>query len=190
MRRKEGVSLENGFTQIANELLEAICKMPSVGMPGRFLLAIIRLTYGYRSKERALSRSLIKKIMGLKSNDTFEKVRQFTHDANIVLHRNCGQRRKAVYKVNKSYTGWGGKNLARVYIGKGGKPCPKTSVITGNTKETLKKRKKEGEFVTKNGKTEIHIHNTLFQSALKANPNKDPLRLKNDAEALERLGDG
>jgi len=42
--------LENGHTQIANELLEAICKMPLSNYESRVFWFIIRKTYGYKKK--------------------------------------------------------------------------------------------------------------------------------------------
>lgn len=42
--------IENGHTQIANELLEAICKMPLSNYESRVFWYIIRKTYGYKKK--------------------------------------------------------------------------------------------------------------------------------------------
>lgn len=46
---------ENGFTPIANEILEKVVKMPLLGAEFRILFFIIRKTYGYHKKEDRIS---------------------------------------------------------------------------------------------------------------------------------------
>jgi phage replication O-like protein O len=41
------VQLENGYTRIADALLEALCRAPVPGRHHRVVIALIRLTYGY-----------------------------------------------------------------------------------------------------------------------------------------------
>ena len=52
--------LENGYTKIANELLEAIAAIRIPGEAMQVLLVIIRKTYGYCKKKDAISISLFR----------------------------------------------------------------------------------------------------------------------------------
>ena len=184
-RKTKEVSLDNGYTRIANELLELICKMPSIGLSGRFLLSIMRLTYGWHTSEKPLSRRSIMRVMGIKSCKTFIKVRDKLHNDNIVIHRFCGQRTKSVYKVNKE----GVKILVSFYIGKGVKALSPLTHKRGHSKESIKKEKKEEKVYNQNvdnlgtnEKVVINIINTV--------PKVDTSRLKNDSEALYRTERG
>ena len=47
--------LENGYTRVANELLEAISRFPFNGSQLRLLLFLIRKTYGFQKKADAIS---------------------------------------------------------------------------------------------------------------------------------------
>lgn len=49
--------LENGYTRIANELLEATAKFPFNGSQLRMILFLWRKTYGYQKKADHLSLS-------------------------------------------------------------------------------------------------------------------------------------
>lgn len=49
--------IENGYTRIANELLEATAKFPFNGSQLRMILFLWRKTYGFQKKEDAISLS-------------------------------------------------------------------------------------------------------------------------------------
>ena len=57
--------LENGYTRIANELLEAIIRFPFNGSQLRLFLFLIRKTYGYQKKMDNISISQFVKATGL-----------------------------------------------------------------------------------------------------------------------------
>ncbi len=188
MRKKIGVSLENGYTRIANELLELVCKAPMTDMSRRFLLAIMRLTYGWQASEKPLSRGCIMRIMGIKSCKTFTKTRDKLHNENVVIHRFCGQRTKSVYKVNTE----GVKNLVSFYIRQGVKGLSPFVCKRGHSKDILKKEKKQQKVSQPlgdlGGKQPINIINNItLPSIINTNPNKQPGRLVNDKEAWKGL---
>ena len=58
--------IEDGYTKIANELLEAFCRTNFNAYQRRVLDALIRKTYGYNKKQDWLSVSQIVEITGLK----------------------------------------------------------------------------------------------------------------------------
>jgi phage replication O-like protein O len=58
--------IKNGFTRIANEILEALAKVNLSAYETRTLLALLRKTYGFQKKEDRISVSQFQKITGLK----------------------------------------------------------------------------------------------------------------------------
>ena len=61
------VQLDDGFTKIANELLEAIMKVNLSSYEFRVVMAIIRKTYGYSKKQDYISLSQLEEITGIKA---------------------------------------------------------------------------------------------------------------------------
>ena len=57
--------LENGYTRIANELLEVITFYPFAMSEYKVVLAVIRETYGFQLKAKKLSYGIIAKLTGL-----------------------------------------------------------------------------------------------------------------------------
>ena len=57
--------LEDGFTRIANELLEALCRMPLGNSEGQIFLCILRKTYGWGKKQDDISISQIETATGI-----------------------------------------------------------------------------------------------------------------------------
>ena len=57
--------LENGYTRIANEILEELAKFPFNGSQLRMILFLLRKTYGYRKKTDKISLSQWEKGTGL-----------------------------------------------------------------------------------------------------------------------------
>jgi|LFRM01.2.fsa_nt_gb phage replication O-like protein O len=56
---------ENGFTPIANEILEALARYPLNGTQWRILMVIFRYTYGFNRKTHGLSETFISKATGI-----------------------------------------------------------------------------------------------------------------------------
>jgi len=57
---------ENGHTDIANEILEALCKVNLSSYQNRVLMAVFRKTYGWNKKKDWISNSQIVDLTGLK----------------------------------------------------------------------------------------------------------------------------
>jgi len=57
--------LENGFTRLANELLEALARINLSAYEWRTLVALWRKTYGFQKKEDRISVSQFQKVTGL-----------------------------------------------------------------------------------------------------------------------------
>jgi phage replication O-like protein O len=61
------VQIDDGYTKIANELLEAITKVNLSSYEFRVVMAIMRKTYGYSKKQDYISLSQIEAMTGIKS---------------------------------------------------------------------------------------------------------------------------
>ena len=90
---------ENGFTPIANELLDAIMRTPMPDHARRVLLCIIRNSYGWQSKEVFLTPSKIAREVNLDVRLIPRAVKRLT-DMNMVT------RNGHFYKVQKDYAAW------------------------------------------------------------------------------------
>ena len=59
------VQLQNGYTRIANKIMEALAKTPLNGTQFRILVVVLRFTYGFNRKEAELSESYLSKATGI-----------------------------------------------------------------------------------------------------------------------------
>jgi len=71
-KRMANPQKENGFTAIANEILEQLVKTPLLGAEFQVLLHIIRKTYGYNKKQDRISFTQFEKATGI-SRQTINK---------------------------------------------------------------------------------------------------------------------
>ena len=97
--------LENGYTRIANELLEAICRLKISGNEMRILLFVIRQTYGYSRKSAKISLSEISKATGIKSNHVSETLKGLVGKGIIECSSNQGLTPQRI-SVVKDYEKW------------------------------------------------------------------------------------
>lgn len=97
--------IENGYTRIANELLEAICRLNISGNEMRILLYIIRRTYGFNRSYAEIPLSDISAALGMKKGNVSRGIKKL-REANIVDHRpNKGTTPQTV-SINKNYDEW------------------------------------------------------------------------------------
>lgn len=83
------VQLENGYTKIANEILEALAKMPLNGTQRRIIDVIIRFTYGFKRKEHYFSINFLINAMSLKRTQYKQICRELKSliDMNILIEQ-------------------------------------------------------------------------------------------------------
>lgn len=96
--------LEDGHTQISNELLEAITAHPFKQTTLRVLLALIRKTYGFNKKEDDLSASQLGALLGdMKRQHITTALNELA--GMRVIHKRPG-RYGSIVGVNKGYSQW------------------------------------------------------------------------------------
>lgn len=141
--------IEDGYTKIANELLEAFTRINLSSYQIRVLLAIIRKTYGFNKKEDWISNSQIVEMTGINMSHV-SRAKKELKLKNIVTNR--GNK----IRLNKDYTTWrklpiGVARHNGYQSGITVTPRGKTKLPHGgNTKETLTKetiQKKYAQFL-------------------------------------------
>lgn len=95
--------LENGYTRIANELLEALARIRIPGQAQQLLNVIIRKTYGYGKKKDRISMSQFKLSTGMGKSAISRAMRKLS-TMNIVIFKDNGN--GVTYIINKHYQEW------------------------------------------------------------------------------------
>lgn len=95
--------LENGYTKIANEIMDAIINYRIPGEQMQCLLLIIRKTYGYNKKDDFISNSQFCEATGLKKPNVCRAINGLI-DKNIVIKKD--NRKIPSYQFNKNYNKW------------------------------------------------------------------------------------
>ena len=96
---------ENGFTKIANELLEALIKTEMSGHCFRLTFLILRKTYGFNKRDDTISLTQMAKISCL-SKSRCSQVINILEDMKIItVSEYCNGLTKK-YRFNKDYETW------------------------------------------------------------------------------------
>ena len=99
----ETPQLENGYTQIANEIMDAFASNRIPGEQMQCLMVIIRRTYGYHLKESEISNGEFAAATGLKKPSICRAI-------NCLIVKNIVSKKansnKTTYRFNKNYTSW------------------------------------------------------------------------------------
>lgn len=119
--------IEDGYTPIANELMDAMAMIQIPGNQMRCLIVIFRRTYGWSRKEVRLENSDFVAATGIK-NTHISRALKALEDKKIIVTKN-GNKVGLTYRINKRYHQW--------------KSLPKMVTVTKN-----------GNGVTKNGNIE------------------------------------
>ena len=103
--------MEKGYTRIANELLEAICRLDISGNEMRILLYIIRRTYGFNKSYAEIPLSDISEALGMKRVNVSRELKRL-REANIIeQHLNKGVRPQTL-SIVKNYEKWSVESCA------------------------------------------------------------------------------
>ncbi len=98
--------LENGYTKVANEIVEALIRATGLsGQELRLSLLVIRKTYGFSKKEDAISLSQMCKNTGLSKTRCSQVINSLQSKRVITVTENINGIGKK-YKFNKNYEEW------------------------------------------------------------------------------------
>lgn len=101
---------KNGYTRIANEILENISKTDLNGTQLRIVLVIWRYTYGFRRKEHEITLAFLAKAIDSTKSHANKELTALI-DRNIIHVIGIGQRRGRILKFNKNYEEWSDRPL-------------------------------------------------------------------------------
>lgn len=102
----KGPQIEDGYTRIANELLEALCRLKCSNAEIRLAMAIIRLTYGiYGRKSARIETKELTMLTGLPGWH-IGKARGKLVKRNIISVSLGANQHIKTYRFNKYYTKW------------------------------------------------------------------------------------
>jgi len=140
--------LENGYTKIANEIMESLAKIRIPGEAMQILLFILRKTYGWGKKDDRISLSQFVEGTGLKKPTLCKAINKLKK-LNLIITQK-GNLTYTTYCINKRYKTWiplpKKVTLPKKVKGitqKGNKSLPKkvhtkeTNTKETNTKETI-----------------------------------------------------
>lgn len=140
-QRMASPQLENGYTRVANELLEAIARHPFTSHQLRVLLFVLRETYGYGAKSRRLALDYIADGIGMDRAEV-SRARSQLFNMGVLWKSQPGTDQQI--GIVKDYTRWGNHNVVKSPTKKLGKSQQST---LGNPhpikKETTKKEIKK-----------------------------------------------
>lgn len=91
---------ENGYTSIANELMEAFARTPSIGSEAiQVLILLLRRSYGFQRKDAEMSISFIEQGTGMKRANAVRAVKRLV-SKRILVHVGSSM------SINKNYDTW------------------------------------------------------------------------------------
>lgn len=95
---------ENGFTPIANELMDALCRHRIPGEDRQILDVIFRKTYGFNKQDDFISLSQFEGMTGIKKPNIISCLKSLLSKRIIIIQMDNKMRK--VYRINKDYEKW------------------------------------------------------------------------------------
>lgn len=98
--------LENGYTRIANEILDHIAKTKLNGSQFRIVMAVFRYTYGFNRKEHEMSIGFIAKATGMNKRQVQRELSALIDARIIKVVKESTHSSPAVLSFNKYFDQW------------------------------------------------------------------------------------
>jgi len=170
---------ENGYTPIANEIMEALAKTNLNAYQSRIVIAILRKTYGYKKKEDWISISQLVGLTGIKKSHVCRAKKELL-DKKIVTY--LGNK----IGLNKDYSQW--LELPRkVTVTSLGN----TVTSLGNKSYLVRDTQKKKENIQKKiyNSEILFLSDFLFKKIIENNPNfkGNPRKWDDDIDKLIRI---
>ena len=169
----------NGYTAIANEILEALMLYRFKQNEYKVLMVIIRKTYGYQKKIAEIGNTQIALMTGVDRSHVARCIRSLIKD-NVLIHDES--KYKSSLGLNKNYKSWAKRDTVNTK--------PKTSLQSVTNLDTDKKTKcgqnvatSVAILATVNGEKCGDIGHTLKK--VKTSINKTPLLLSDNTNASQ-----
>ncbi|MCX7698851.1 MAG: replication protein, partial [Candidatus Goldbacteria bacterium] len=131
--------LEDGYTRIANEIIDKLCQFRISGEEWQVLWVIIRKTYGYHKKEEKISITQFEKATGLKRASVYRAIKKLLAKKLIGISKSANSQINS-YCFNKLIKEW-------ITISKNAN-TPKT--ISKNANKTISKKATHKRYIKYN----------------------------------------
>lgn len=148
--------VENGYTKIANEILDKICLHRISGEEHLILWTIIRKTYGFNKKEDHIALSQFIEYTGMKKQNVWRAINKLVLKKIVVIKKD--DRLGNVYIFNKNTDEWirlSKKITDKSVIKKDDKVSSKKIHTKDNTKDNIHSKKVKGTFLQGNQWNEL-----------------------------------
>jgi len=191
--------VENGYTKIANELMEALARINISGAESQVFWVLLRKTYGFKKKEDSISLSQFCLATGMKKSNVCRSLSKLLTKNMIIKIDND---KSVKYRIQKDYANWiplskqitTKKSLSKQIksvIQIDNKSLSKQIPSKENTKETISKEKesscpkiseeekpkKPKSYQRKFSDTDIKLTKLLISLILENNPKSKVSRL-------------
>jgi len=100
------VQKENGFTQIANELLEVVPQFGFNGTQLRIIMIVWRYTYGFKRKEHEIAISFIVKATGITKRQIQKEISNLIEQNVLTEVKKATFNQSRIIAFNKDYRSW------------------------------------------------------------------------------------
>lgn len=97
---------ENGYTPIANEILEVLAKTPLNGTQRRILDVVLRFTYGFNRREHELSTTFISKATCINKKQVQRELNELIKSKVIIVTKEATFKTTRTIAFNKDYDCW------------------------------------------------------------------------------------
>jgi phage replication O-like protein O len=101
-----GPQKENGYTAIANGIMDVLAKTPLNGTQRRILDVIFRYTYGFNRKEHELSESFIAKATGINKRQIQRELSELLRLNIVTIAKEATWTESRKLKFNKYHQSW------------------------------------------------------------------------------------
>ncbi len=105
------VQLENGYTRIANEVLEVIYGTNFNATQLKIILCVIRYTYGFNRKSHTLSVNFISKATGVSKRYISNELQKLIKANVILVIKNYTVTNSRELQLNKNHQEWIGYRM-------------------------------------------------------------------------------
>jgi phage replication O-like protein O len=97
---------ENGYTGIANEILDKLAAIQLNGTQFRIIMVVFRYTYGFQRKEHELSETFISKATGIHKQQIKRELKTLIDKNIIKIEREATFEKPRLISFNKNYEDW------------------------------------------------------------------------------------
>ena len=102
---KKNPQVENGYTRIANEILESLSKLIMSGEEWRLLIALLRFTYGWNKTSDTISLSQFCAATGMKKQNVCRTLKKLL-SKQIIRIIKSDNKFASKYSFNKHFDEW------------------------------------------------------------------------------------